>query len=78
MTKFKLDKNLTKVTIHFDTKEMVSDFYTFIIDNHLSPAVKGNSFGAMVFSGFFSEVDGEKIKEYLKSKNCKQSQILPS
>jgi hypothetical protein len=77
-TLFKTDKNLVKLTIHFHDKEMVSKFYSFLLSEKISPAVKGNDAGNYKFHAFFTTEDSEKIVKFLNDSGAKKCQILPS
>ena len=77
-TLYKIDSNLTKITIHFLDKEIVSKFYTFLLESGIAPAVTGNNAGNYRFQGFFTQEDTEKIIEFLQKENCKKCQILRS
>lgn len=77
-TLFKIDSNLTKITIHFSDKEIVSQFYAFLLENNIKPAVMGNYAGNYKFQGFFTNEDANNIIKFLTEKKCKKCQILPS
>lgn len=77
-TLFKVDSNLVKITIHFGDKSMVADFYKFLLNNGIAPAVNGNDAGNYKFHGFFTQEDADKIIDFLKENNCRKCQILPS
>lgn len=77
-TLFKVDKNLVKITIHFEDKTMVGKFYTFLLEHKIAPAVKGSKTGDYKFSAFFTSADSIKIVDFLKQNNAKNCQILQS
>ena len=77
-TLFKIDSDLTKITIHFLDEEIVKKFYNFLFSNKITPAVMGNAVGNFRFQGFFTKTDAEKIIQFLTEENCRKCQILPS
>ena len=75
---FKVDKNLVKISVEFQTEEMVRAFYQFILDNVYEPAVNGNYAKNMRFEGFYTPETADKIIQWLKTNGYKQNQLIKS
>lgn len=77
-TVFKVDRNLVKITVQFDSELDVRELYEYIIGNNIAPSVNGNHAGNFKFEGFFNEENAEKIIAFLKTNGAKNSQIIQS